>query len=123
MTNRVAIYVHSVTRLPVFAIWQPCCTDMATLLVVHISKCFHSIPHPQKHGFSKKIYVSKSIRTKVTHNVLKFQDCQIMESGNPVKPRRDSQKIVPDSDSAEKNVLETMEFSVLTGSKSILCEK
>ena len=46
-----------------------------------------------------------------------------MESGNPVKTRRDSQKIVPDSDSAEKNVLETMEFSVLTGSKSILCEK
>ena len=70
---------------PVFAIWQPCCTDVATLLVVHISKCFHSISHPQKHGFSKKNHVSKSIRTKVTHNILKFRVARLYGIWQPCK--------------------------------------
>ena len=38
-------------------------TDLATLLFLHYSECFHSIPGLQKHGFSHENHVSKSIRT------------------------------------------------------------
>ena len=47
-------------------------TNLAILLVVHYSKCFHSIPHPQKHGFSHAIHVSKSIRTHDMLETLKY---------------------------------------------------
>ena len=52
--------------------WQTCCTNLATLLVVHYSKCFHSIRDPQKHGFSHENRVSKSIRT---HDMLETLKC------------------------------------------------
>ena len=53
------------------AIWQPCCTDLATLFIAHFSKWLYWIPRPQKHRFSLKNHVFVSITSKVMYKTLK----------------------------------------------------
>ena len=51
------------------AIWQVCCTDLATMLISHFSKCFHWISCPQIHGFSRENHVAMSCRTETTNKM------------------------------------------------------
>ena len=58
-------------------ICQPCCTNLAPLLVVHYSKSFHSILPSRKYRSSNKTHVPRSIRTKVMQKALKSSEPSI----------------------------------------------
>ena len=60
-----------VGRHPKYTFWQPCCSNLATLMVLHFHKPFHQIPRPRKHRSRSKNHVSKSIRRKAMPKSIK----------------------------------------------------
>ena len=64
------------------AIWQPCRTNMATMMVVRFSKLFHVIPHPQKMGLGGKIMFLSQLGGKLCTKVIQYGEN--WKSGNPV---------------------------------------
>ena len=69
-----------VGRHPKYAFWQPCCRNLANLMVPHFPKSFHWIPRPRKHGSRSKNHVSKSIRRKVMLKNLIFVHDDVISS-------------------------------------------
>ena len=67
---RFSMFV-GVSRHAKYPFWQPCCRNLAALMVLHFHKSFHRISRPQKHGSRSKNHVSKSIRREVMPKCLK----------------------------------------------------
>ena len=65
---------------PINLLWQPCFSNLATLMALHISKYPHCISRHGKHGSSFKNRVSKLIRriitsVSVTHYIFRQPSC------------------------------------------------